>query len=183
MQLADVLPYVKAAEPVQRDAPALALPEEMELVCRPFVGRLLIAYAVDEGTAYELVQREQLRKSGLDGDELHRRAVENLARKVAESGVRVQPYGQILAVFFDGNLEATLMLHAPLWQYLHRELGGALVVAAPSRDVLAVCATHDAQGISELRDLVGRVWPDGDHLLAQELLVRRDETWDLWQAV
>jgi len=97
--------------------------------------------------------------------------------------VRVQSYGQILAVFFDGNLEATLMLHAPLWQHLHRDLGGALVVAAPSRDVLAVCATHDAQGISELRDLIGRVWPTGDHLLAQELLVRRDETWDLWQAV
>src|SRR5260370_1164237 len=47
MQLAEVLPYVKAEEPAEEGATVVELPEGAQLALKPFVGRLHIAYAVD----------------------------------------------------------------------------------------------------------------------------------------
>jgi len=53
--LAEVLPYVKAEEPAEDGRDHRRASEGAELALKPFVGRLHIAYAVDEGTSFELV--------------------------------------------------------------------------------------------------------------------------------
>src|SRR5438309_151438 len=77
---------------------------------RPFVGQLVTAYVVEEGDLARTLERRELVAARMDEKELHARALGNLAKHVETVGIRLRPYGSIMAVLFDGDLEATLML-------------------------------------------------------------------------
>jgi len=136
----------------------------------------LAAYLVDEGEFFSYVQGRDLREAQVGEDQMHVQAVANLAR-FAEGKLRIQRSGSVWALFLDGNLEASLMMLEDLWDSSLLEYASAPVVAVPARDVLAFCDLSSAEGISELRALVDRVWPGGDHLLSRELYRRSDGNW------
>lgn len=79
--------------------------------------------------------------------------------------MQVQPYGSIFAVIAGGNFEASLLLLDGLWERAFRQfVSGDYAVAIPSRDVLAFGDAGDAKVRVELRAVIDRVWPPGDHL-------------------
>jgi hypothetical protein len=51
------------------------------------------------------------------------------------------------------------------------------VVAVPARDVLAFTDAKSAAGIAELRGLVDRLFPGGDHLISPDLYKRDAGRW------
>lgn len=167
-----MLPYLKAS--VEDDGGLLELSTDDSPVLEPYVGTLLISYVLDEGATLRLITEGERRAAGVSIAELHRRALANLSRKIALTGVRLVPYGQCVAVLFDGNFEATLLLWDDLWPQVHAHLGPELVAAAPARDLLAVSSPA---GASELRDVISRAWPNGDHLLTRDLYRRTSDGW------
>ena len=77
-----------------------------------------------------------------------------------------------------GNFEASLVLLDDLWaDSFRRFVSGVYAVAIPARDVLAFCDADSAAGKDELRDLIGRVYPNGDHPLANKLFFRTADGW------
>jgi hypothetical protein len=175
-----ILPLIGArAEPAP--APLFGPVVEGGPVLRPFVGRLVISYVAEEGSG-RVFRHGDLILAGVDEPTLHRRALENLARHVKKVGIRLRPFGSMMAVLFDGDLEATLMLYATLWAHLREEMGDDLVVAAPARDVLAISPTDSPQGIAELKAVVQRVWPKDDHPLTADLLQLSGERWGVWKS-
>jgi uncharacterized protein YtpQ (UPF0354 family) len=149
---------------------------------RPFVGPLVISYIVEEGDLGRAFERRELAASGADENQLHERALANLARHVKTVGIRLRSHGSMMAVSFDGDLEATLMLYPTLWTHLRDEIGDELVVAVPARDVLVVSPGDSREGIAELHAVIERVWPRDDHPLTTELFQLDRERWRVWEA-
>ena len=176
MRLQTAVAYLKPEIPRSDPAPALALSGDDSPVLRAFATGLVTAYLIDEGDTFSYVQGRDLREAGLGEEELHRLAVANLA-KLAEGKASVRESGPVWAVFLDGNFEASLMLVDDLWTHGLREYATDPVVAIPARDVLAFCDVESAAGVSELRAVVKRAWPLGDHLLSESLYRRVDGIW------
>ncbi len=172
-----VLPLLKAAVDATR-GPELILDAKASPVLRSFVGRLLVSYVVDEGDVLRFLTPVDLRRARLSVDGVHRRALANLDRR-ARGGVRVAPSGDVHAVLFDGNFEATLMLLPGFWEHLHASLGARVAAVAPARDVLAVCSAGSKRGVRGLRRVVDRVSSNGDHLLTREVFVHAEGAWGL----
>jgi uncharacterized protein YtpQ (UPF0354 family) len=159
------------------DGTTRELSAENMFIMRPLVGPLVVMYAVDIGDAYALVQERHLTKDGIDRDALHRVGVSNLAQH-ASGRAQLHRHNNIFAVTMGGDFEASLMTLDTLWDESFRNVvKGHYAVAAPARDILAFCDASSAVGLAELRELVGRIFPDGDHLLSDRLFVRRDRTW------
>ncbi len=91
---------------------------------------------------------------------------------------RMQAHGGIFALFLDGNFEASLLLVDSLWdESLASYAPNGFVVAVPARDVLAFADVGSASGVAELRVVVSRIFPGGDHLIASDLYRRRAGRW------
>jgi uncharacterized protein YtpQ (UPF0354 family) len=170
------MPYIKPALPGD-DAPAMALGHDDSPVLRDLGNGLLVAYVVDGGQSFEYVQNRHLAKAGITTDDLHAAAMNNLLGFMGER-TRMQPHGNIFGMFLDGNFEASLLLVDQLWdQALVSYAPNGFVVAVPARDVLAFADVNSTAGIAELRGFVSRLFPNGDHLISQDLYSRRPGHW------
>jgi uncharacterized protein YtpQ (UPF0354 family) len=176
-RLDGVLPVLEAPAARVPNSPGGGAP-----IHRPFVGQLVTAYVVEEGDLTRTLERRELAAARMDEKELHARALENLAKHVETIGIRLRPYGSIMAVLFDGDLEATLMLYEPLWSHLCEEFADELVVAVPARDVLVASPADSPAGLAELGAVVARVWPRDDHPLTSELFRIGTEPWGVWSS-
>jgi uncharacterized protein YtpQ (UPF0354 family) len=171
--------YLKT--PADESSPTVRLSQPDSPVLRDLKNGLLVAYLVDEGNGFTYVQHRHVSDAGLTLDELHEAGVSNL-HKIADDRIRVQEYGSVFAVFLDGNFEASLILVDWLWsQALAHLVKSGFVAAIPARDVLAFCDAESTQGLSELRQIVGRL-EKGDHLLTPVLYRRAQGQWSRYAA-
>jgi uncharacterized protein YtpQ (UPF0354 family) len=169
--------YLKAEIPGDDPAPVVTLDGESSPILKKLAGGLLVAYLIDEGNRFSYVQGRDLRAAGVDAEQLHAHAVANLA-KVAAGRVTIRQNGPTWAVFFDGNFEASLILLDQLWDKSLREHHhGMPAVAIPARDILCFCDSSSADGIAELRAVIGRIWPRGDHLISNQIFQRQGGRW------
>lgn len=153
------------------------LPEAEAPLVKDLGYGLFATYLVDEGAHLRYVQNRDLTDSDFTAEGLHECALNNLARS-CEGKAQVQQHGPIRGVFFDGVLEASLMLIDPLWDvHLAHLAPNGFVAALPARDVLAFCDTSSKEGIEALRQMAARVTATGDHLLTQKLYTRRSGRW------
>lgn len=177
LAVANALPCLKKTLPSSRSADFTPGPDDAPVV-RDLGNGLLVLYVVDEGPVFTFVQRRHLREAGMDDDTLHRTALANLHLFLAER-TQLQPYGPIFGLFLDGNFEASLLLVDVLWdKALSSYAPNGVVAAVPARDVLAFTDAANADGIAQLRAMIGRLFPGGDHLISQDLYRRVDGRWE-----
>jgi uncharacterized protein YtpQ (UPF0354 family) len=170
------MPYIKPALGDDSD-PAQTLSYDDSPVVRDLGNGLLVLYVVDAGQWFEFVQNRHLSAAGIGADDLHGAAMGNLLGFVS-GRVRLQPHGNIFALFLDGNFEASLLLVDELWdKALAEHAPNGFVVAVPARDVLAFADAGSAQGVEELRGAVSQVFPGGDHLITPDLYRREAGCW------
>jgi hypothetical protein len=175
----EALAYLKPQIPSSDPAPVVSLSADDSPVMREFLPGLLTAYLVDEGDSFAYVQGRDLRLADVSEEELHRQAVANLAA-LADDQLTIRENGPLSALFLDGNFEASLLLLDDLWTDRLREYARDPIVAIPARDILAFSDVESAAGVSELRAVVKRLWPSGDHLLSENLYRRVDGRWRVY---
>ena len=172
--------YLKPHVPEDDRATVLELSHVDSPVLRPLATGLLVAYVVDMGDAFSLVQNRHLEEDGLSPDELHRIALGNLS-SIAYSGrlqVHPHPSGSSFAATMGGNFEASLILIDELWDDTFRQfIQGEYAVAIPARDILGFCDGNSPEGLAELHRIVERMYPAGDHLLSDKLFLRQKGKW------
>ena len=167
------LPYLRAErEPEPGDTPDGRAPVLVRITAD-----LLVGYRIDADDDFSFVVERDLQSNGVDVGALHERAVGNLARLAKAGNLRIAPYGPIVAVQFDGDLEATLLLVDELCEQLQAEVGDDMLAAVPARDVWAVGNVGDAEAAAALEAIVAKVWRENRHRLSRELLIREDGGW------
>jgi uncharacterized protein YtpQ (UPF0354 family) len=177
---ARALPYIKPAL-TDGSGPAHDLGYEGSPVLRDLGNGLLILYLVDTGERFEYVQNRHLAEAGIDERTLYEAAIKNLL-SLMTARTRMQPHGNIFWLFLDGNFEASLLLIDQLWEEsLAPYAPNGFLIAVPARDILAFTDLASAEGREELRSLVARVYPDGDHLISPELYRREAGRWERFE--
>ena len=119
----DAVPYLKQSLSRRAAGPITDTGNVAPPVFGIFSPGVLIAYLIDEGAFFTYVQETHLRAAGMTADELHPRAVGNLAR-VTEGHVTVEQHGPIWAFLFDGSLDASLVFLDDMWDRGLREYHG-----------------------------------------------------------
>ena len=176
MDIKEAIAYFKQVVP--GEGPMIVdISDDDQPFCLPFSDDISVFFLVDNGDNYTLVQKRHLNQQNISPDELLERGINNL-EAIREEEIEIRKYNEILMFSGNGNLEATLLLIPELWDVgLESFCPNGFVAAVPARDVLAVCDRNDSESIIELREIIDRVWPDGDHLLSKSLFVRDKETW------
>jgi hypothetical protein len=171
--------YLKPEVPGTDPGPVMKLSDEDSPVLRTLGNGLLVTYVVDTGERFSYVQTRHLRSAGATEDELHRAAIGNLYG-LAEKHLRVQPYGDVLAHYMEGNFEASVLLLDTVWDIsLAKHVKGEFLVAAPTRDVLAFGDSSLPTVPGQLRGVMDRVLAGrADHPLSSTLLRRRHGAWE-----
>ncbi len=158
-------------------ASTVSLNHEESPVIHDLQNGLLVLYVVDEGESLQFVQNRHLRAAGIDAEALHAVAMRNLLALIEER-TRMQPHGNLFAVFLDGTFEASLLLVDYLWEEAFVEYApNGFVAAVPARDMLAFADAASPGGIAELRDVISRVFPGGDHTISADLYRREAGRW------
>jgi uncharacterized protein YtpQ (UPF0354 family) len=159
------------------DQPAVQLSLEDSPAFRPLCEGLGVMYLVDAGDRFEYVQYRDLRAFGLTIEQLHDTAVRNLA-EIVQKRLEIRKHSNIFAFLMGGNFESSCMLVGDLFdRVLAPHVPNGYAAAVPARDLFAVCSRDSVAGIRELRELVNRAWPGGDHLVSKELFVREGGKW------
>jgi uncharacterized protein YtpQ (UPF0354 family) len=168
--------YIKESISSDVPAPVVVNIDPNAPVLRELACGLCVAYVVDQNNHLIYVQNHHLKESGVTADELHEIGIANLARLTDEK-LRVQQLGSIFGVFLDGNFESSLILYDHLWDVgVAGAVKNGIVIAIPTRDVLAFCDSRSDQGIATLRKMIART-SGGDHPISTSLFERINGNW------
>ena len=167
LPITGIYPYIKAICNDPGD-PAMVLDEGNSPVIRHFNDDAFVAYLYDRGESYRYIQERHLLMSGMSRYELDACAMANFRTLQ----VTLRPVRGINAVIMNGNLESSLLLVDGFWDLARDDIRGDVVVACPQREVLAFAGSEDPAGLTELRGVIERVWPKGDHRLFPYLMKR-----------
>jgi uncharacterized protein YtpQ (UPF0354 family) len=178
-----IVPVIKRQGPPAGEG--IVVPPEQILMAEPLVGRELeISYAFDMPGYFQYVSKYDCDALGLDSSGLRQLSILNLTKRRSEPKIR-RLSEAMLMLTLDGDLEASLLVIDRLWSRLASALPGELIVAVPSRDVVAVSSTGSVGAVEALRQAVRRAWasPKANKklLLTSLLLARRDDSWQVFE--
>jgi uncharacterized protein YtpQ (UPF0354 family) len=143
-----------------------------------FLGDIAVGYTPGPQYGRRLLTWDELDSSGRSRGELRREAADNLYAALDRIGIHGQPPALMLS--FDGLESSVLLAHA-FWDDLAGSVPGELVVGAPARDVVIFTGTQSRSGLQKVRRAVDRVFfAGGPHLISQDLLVRRQRRWEVF---
>jgi uncharacterized protein YtpQ (UPF0354 family) len=133
---------------------------------------LVIVYAEDTPSNIRYFSPGDLTKAGIERGRLRALAVSNLRRVLPKIEFHE---GELFSmVTAGGNYEASLLLFDELWTGDRLKVDGEPVVAVPSRDVLLVTGSRNAEGIDRLRKVTQEIIAESTYTLTAELLVYRN---------
>ena len=148
-----------------------------EIVHRPFVADLFVAYVFDMPDGMRVISRDDMGKLKLDADGLHRLAIANLQASLpAITDEPAEPGSAVRVVHVGDSYEASQLLLHERWAAVARRVKGDLVVAAPTRDY--VFFTGSRQDVARLRTLARLASSQGGHPLSPTLLRYTQEGWE-----
>jgi len=129
-----ILPALKPFDYVRGDGPL------SHVVSRDWLGGVIICYAIQGSKTVRFVLKPDVERWGIELDDLHDLAMENLARlewprQIEGSG----PIGQRIAIISTrDSLDAARLLHPKLHEFLAPVLGSPFLAGIPDRDTLVV---------------------------------------------
>ena len=146
------------------------------LVFEPLAADINVVYACDrEGSIAYLTEGDRT-ALGLDLPALRQLALTNLQRLLPP--LKLDGPGPLFAVEADGNYESSLLLSDKLWNEQASAVRGDLVAAVPARDFLLFTGSSSPDGLTQLRQMVERIYANSPHVISKTLLVRRNGHWE-----
>jgi uncharacterized protein YtpQ (UPF0354 family) len=130
------LRHIQKIEPISNiRIPGVTVPPDELPLMDYFVADLHLRYSFDDPKFVSGVSARDLKRLGLERDQLLALSVENFRRLYPGRKVEF-PVPEIALVTDAGDLEPCLMLDAAFWEKESARRGKAIVAAAPARDVL-----------------------------------------------
>jgi uncharacterized protein YtpQ (UPF0354 family) len=130
---------------------------------------LVIVYAEDTPKNMRYFNRTDLEEAKIDPKELRGIATENLKRIIP----KIERHGENGLYMFTagGDYEASLLLFDSIWEDLRTKVKGDIVVAVPTRDLLVVTGSEDADGLQRVRKVAKDATATGTYRLTSQLFL------------
>jgi hypothetical protein len=145
-------------------------------VHRALAGDVVAVLAYSTPSGVSVMSRRSLGLEALDDDAAFALATANLAER-AEGLTWVEDGGLRFAVL-DGFHESAVLLLEDVWDALEAEIGGPIVVAAPTRALLAVGRADRPEDVAALRALTESYALD-PYGVTSQLFVRCERRWEV----
>jgi uncharacterized protein YtpQ (UPF0354 family) len=142
------------------------------LVFEDFSPDLIIVYAEDSPKNISYIKEEDLKTAKIDRADLRKLACQNLLQILPK--IERQGGNGIYMMTAGGDYEASLLLIDSIWSGGDLDVKGNIVVAIPTRDLLLVTGSEDADGIGKMKKLVKEASNGGSYKLTQQLFVYRN---------
>ncbi len=140
------------------------------LVTRPWLSELKVVYMVDLPDSVQILRRDRLTELGLKEEQLEKVALGNLDGVLPKPTLQpIGGYDGIFAIYEGDDYCTSQLLFPGRFALLAKQLGGALIVAAPVRNALIVTGRKDAKTLSELRELAAQTARTQPHALTTQL--------------
>ncbi|HEY1174120.1 MAG TPA: DUF1444 family protein [Verrucomicrobiae bacterium] len=143
-----------------------------EQVFEDFSPDLVIVYAEDLPRNIRYLTPGNLKELNLDLKELRALACENL-RQIIPS-IECKGAEGLYMITAGGDYEASLLAVDKIWASGQFEVKGDIVVAVPTRDLLLVTGSENAEGIKKLRTIAEDAHQNGSYRLTPKLFVYRN---------
>jgi uncharacterized protein YtpQ (UPF0354 family) len=147
-----------------------------ENVYEDFNEDLIILYAEDSPKNIRYFNPEDLEKARIDRKDLRNLACENLKRLLPN----IEQHGAngLYMLAAGGDYEASLLLFDSIWSGLKGIVRGDVVVAIPTRDVLVVTGSEDAEGILRMKNIIEDALAKGAYRLTKKMFVYRGDKFE-----
>ncbi len=164
--------------PVVRDAAFVAqatLNRDDPTINEPLVADLSVLYVLDFPDRVQFLLESNLAELGLDVNEVRDLAVSNLAAKSDDYIVHTME--QIYFLELDGMYESSALLLDEFWTKVESQIGGAPVVAIPTRDIVIFAPANDPLGIELVRMVAQQIEEETGYPISKSLLIRQGGSW------
>lgn len=178
-----VVPIVKVVEHAEseggldNDLKLVELSDDDSPVSRVLAGDLIVMYAEDRDDCFAYLTTKRVRELGLDLDDLHDLAVENLPHRVPN--IQVHGDGHSFMITAGGSFEASLLLHPTLWDGLAEHLVGFPIAVVPARDLLFVAGSESELGRAFINEKARVELEDKRYALSTRVFIRKDGVWSV----
>ncbi len=163
------------------------IPADQLPATQAFVGELIISYAFDLPSMFQMVMGHDVERLGLSAEQLHSVAMENLRTQLRAAEIQMGEIAELPGVFQLGigeNLEACTLLDTKFWQRVGSDfLQGEVVVVAPHRDIVLFARSDSKDGIEALRIAAKNILeePEDNHGLSPQLMIFKNDQWELYK--
>lgn len=132
---------------------------------------LIIVYAEDSPKNVRYFGPDDLAEAKIDRKDLRNLATENLKKLIP----KMERHGAngFFMIAAGGDYEASLLLFDNLWDEMKSEVKGDVVAAIPTRDLLIVTGSDDAQGIQSMKKIIADATAKGSYRLSKKMFVYR----------
>ncbi len=145
-------------------------------VAAPWIADLMILYVVDETQSYWYIRDELLTKWGLDCDELHSLAIENLENYFEQHEMTFTLAGdddgpRLLVPNRPDAYNSARLLSPAFHRKLREHLGSPLAIGIPGRDFLVGVSLDSPEALEQVRRQIAEDHARMDHPLTSRLLL------------
>lgn len=169
-----VVPRIYVALP-EVGAADITLSKLESPVERRLVNDLVIFYAFDAGSYFQIVSYGDLERLAITADDLHERALLNL--RGLKLDVRAQKGERIIVLTAGGDYEATLILLPEIWDSVSQMVSGQIVAAVPARDVLYFTGDADPENLADMRRWTSKAIEQVDKPLSRAFIRWTGKDW------
>jgi uncharacterized protein YtpQ (UPF0354 family) len=133
---------------------------------------LIILYAEDSPKNVRYFGPEDLAEAQIDRKDLRSLACQNLKKLLP----KIERHGGngLYMIAAGGDYEASLLLLDKLWDEMKSEVKGDVVAAIPTRDLLIVTGSEDAEGIQRMKKIIEDATAKGSYRLTRKMFVYRE---------
>jgi hypothetical protein len=160
----------------------MELPEDSLPIAKKLYEDLILCFAEDKGTHYEILQQKVLKNNpSLNEEILHQTCIQAL---VDEIGDKIKLNGDpefIVMVTAGGNFEAALLLIETLREQIHQIFEGNVIIGIPARDLLFISKEHNFEAREKLKEIIKSYFdkPDTQGLLSKGIYLMEAGKMDL----
>ena len=176
-----IVPVIKGAEYLDELRRGLD-PKDAESVSKIYYeklnARLIVLYAEDSKESMRFLMSADVARLDLHGATLRQTAVQNLKKLLPEMTLTGSP-DTLLLVNAGGAYEASILLLDSMWTREKLDMPGEFVVAVPSRDMLLVTGSNNADGVRGVRKLARDFAAGSAYSISPDLFVRRGDSWEV----
>jgi uncharacterized protein YtpQ (UPF0354 family) len=162
-----IIPIIKDATYIESD--------REKMVIEHLVADIYCVYAVDYPDRTMTLTKEILSGLGIEQSSLRGLSIENLQAILPATECHGEGPWYFLSA--GNDYVASLLLFDGLWDQLTEIVHGDPVAAVPARDVLLFTGSESPEGLAAIRTRATDIARNGDHVISETLLRRRDGRW------
>lgn len=176
MDKANIFPVIKDSGYINHITELMSEDGELPFFYEKLNNVLYILYAIDTPSSIKFMPKEDIANLDVKEEELRNLSMSNLMNAIESLQIKGDP-STISMVVADGTYEASFLIYDALWTKETFPVKGDIVVYVPSRDVVIVTGSEDADSLATVKGIVHNPENKWSHAVTNIGFIRKENKW------